>query len=65
LDILEVKITPSIYRIIDEAFRERLVDFEKKIATMIQKKNMDEKEVIEFLEKEDPFEEFDKLFNKK
>jgi ABC-type Zn2+ transport system substrate-binding protein/surface adhesin len=57
----ELKITPSMYRLIDEAFRERLHDFERKMGALIFRKLMDAEDV-KFLE-HDAFEEFDKLFN--
>jgi hypothetical protein len=50
-----------MYRLIDEAFRERLHDFERKMGALIFRKLMDAEDV-KFLEA-DAFEEFEKLFN--
>jgi len=59
-DTFELKITPSIYRLIDEAFRERLQDFEKKMASLMIQRDQENSE-HEFLEN-DAFEEFERIF---
>ncbi len=51
----------TMYRLIDEAFRERLHDFERKMGVLIFRKLMDAEDV-KFLE-HNAFKEFDKLFN--
>lgn len=61
---VSLTITPSLYRLIDEAFRNQFLDFEEKVIRIINKllndRKISEKEVA-FLEA-DAFEEFTKIF---
>ena len=61
---VSLTITPSLYRLIDEAFRNQFLDFEEKVIRIINKllndRKISEKE-IQFLEA-DAFDEFTKIF---
>jgi hypothetical protein len=46
---VEVVITQSLYRLIDEALRERLINFEARIATLLSKRE-ETKQIIEVFE---------------
>ena len=50
---IEVIISQSIYRLIDEAFRERLINFESRIASLLHKRQKIETEIDDFIEMND------------
>jgi hypothetical protein len=52
-DVVEVIINKSIYRLVDEALRERLINFESRIASLLYKRQIIETEIDAFIKKTD------------
>jgi hypothetical protein len=57
----EIKFTPSMYRLIDEAFRERFSDLEQRLSDWIHTREEANKEVVHL--ENDEFTAFEKLFH--
>jgi hypothetical protein len=63
---IEVVITKSIFRLIDEAFRQRLQNFEVRIANLLAQREYTMNEINEFDKRlENEFTEFENLFKPK
>ena len=54
-DVVEVIINKSIYRLVDEALRERLINFESRIASLLHKRQIIETEIDNFIKTTDNF----------
>jgi hypothetical protein len=60
----EIRISPSLYRLVDQAVRERLVDFEKRIASLLDEKHEVRGEIESFANNLNADLDFDKPKNK-